>query len=107
MGVTQRRDVESPQGLAAGDPGDEVVHHVGRERAGDLRFDLALRAVVEQRACGVHLRRRMGEVVGQGLVAVGATVRGQVADRLADHALGEVDHVGCCVEVGSAHRSEL
>ena len=63
-----------------------------------------LRAVVEQRSSRLDLGRRVGEVVGQRLVAVGATVGRQVADRLADHALGELDDVGSSVKVRSGHR---
>ena len=87
VGVAQRRGRQTPQLFATAQTGDQVVDHVGRERAGDPCFEVALGAVVEQRSSRLDLRRRVGEVVGERLVAVGATVGGQVADGLADHAL--------------------
>ena len=42
--VAQRGDVEAPHVLTAGQAGDQVVGHVGRERARDARLVVALAA---------------------------------------------------------------
>ena len=106
VSITQRCHVDAPERLTPGEAGDQVVGHVGGERAGDLRLGVALRAVVEQGLGRGHLRRGVSEVVGEGLLPVGATVGSQVADGSADHALGEFDDVGGCVEIGCGHEPQ-
>ena len=51
--------------------GDQVVDHVGGERAGDAALGVALAAVVEQRPRRGRGRRGVGEVVGEDLVGIG------------------------------------
>ena len=59
MRVAHRCRGQSPQILATAQPGDQVVDHVGRERAGDPCFEVALGPVVEQRSCRLDLGRRV------------------------------------------------
>ena len=70
MGGPQGVGAEAPQLLPAGQPADQIVDHVGGERAGDAPLGVALAAVVEQRAGSGRGRCRMREVVGQDLVGV-------------------------------------
>ena len=100
VGVAQGSLLEAPHRLAPAQSGDQVVDHVGRERTRQSRLDIALRAVVEHRPRRGDLRRGVGEVVRQHLVHVGAATGGEMADGLADHAVGEVDGVGGGDEVG-------
>ena len=94
MGVAQRRRLDAPDLLAPGEARDEVVDHVGGEGAGDARLGVALGAVVEQRPGRRRARRGVGEVVRQHLVGVGTAGLVEVADRRADHAVGEGDGLG-------------
>ena len=45
--------LDAPHRLPTGQPGDQVVNHVGGERAGDACLELALGAVVEHRLAAV------------------------------------------------------
>ena len=105
VGVGECVALDAPLFLAAEQLAGEVVEHVGGERTGDLRLDLALRAVVEQRPRRGDAGRGVGDVVGQHLVHVGSAGRGELADGLADDAVGEVDGVGGSRQVGSGDRS--
>ena len=101
MGVRERIALDAPVVLTAEHLGRQFVDHVGGVGAGDLPFDLTLVAVVDQRLRGRDAGRRMGDLVGQHLVFVGAALeRGEPADRLADHPIGEIDGVGGGGEVG-------
>ncbi len=105
VGVRERIAFDTPGVLAAEDLAGQVVEHVGSERARDLRFDLALRAVVEQRPGGGDAGCGVGDVVGQHLVLVGSARGGELTDGLADHTIGKVDGVGGSRQVGSGDRS--
>ena len=107
VGVGERIALDAPGVLAAEDLAGQVVEHVGSERARDLRFDLALRAVVEQRSGGGDAGCGVGDVVGEHLVLVGSARGGELADGLADHTVGEVDGVGGSRQVGSGDRSHV
>ena len=63
-------------------------------------LDVALAAVVEHRPSGLHLGRRVGEVVGEHLVHIGSAVGGEVPHGLADHAAGELDDIGRSGQIG-------
>ena len=99
----QRRDLDPPRGFAAGDAGDQVVHHVGGEGAGDLGLGASLGAVVEQGACRLHLCGSVCQIVGEHLANVGPTVGRQVADPLADDVAGQFDDVGGTGKIGHSN----
>ncbi len=107
----QRSDLDAPRRFAAGDAGDEVVHHVGGEGAGDGGLLRTLCSVVEQRAGGFHLGGGVRQVVGEQLVHIGPAVGGQVANTLADDTAGKVDDVGGSSKIGcgkiGAHGPEV
>ncbi len=94
MSVAQRRRVHAPHLLAAGQPGDQVVDHVGREGAGDRRLGVALGAVVEQGAGGGGRRSSVGEVVGEHLAGVGTAGVVEVADGGGDDLVSQTHGVG-------------
>ena len=107
--------VDAPHRLAADQPGGQVVRRRRRRtrrrawpRPRPCRRSRASPGPVVDRGGGV------GEVVGEHLVLVGAAAGGEVADRPADHVVGELDHVGPATRPGRAagksswfgHRSE-
>ena len=104
----QRIPLGPPVVLAAEDLRRQVVQHVGGVGAGDPRLEVALGAVVEQRACGRHAGRRVGHVVGQHLGGVRPAEFAQPAERLGHDPVGEVDRIGGGGYVGSGeHRLVL
>ena len=68
VGVAQRRDLEAPEVFPAGHLGDQVVHCVGDEGAGEPGLRVALGGVVEHRPGRLDGRRRVGQVVRHHLV---------------------------------------
>ena len=105
MGVGERVTFDAPRLLASEQLRRQLVEHVGGERAGDLRLELALGAVVEQRTSGRHTGSCVREVVGEYLMNIGSTGGSEVPDGLADHAIGEIDGVGGSRKIGSGDRS--
>ena len=95
-GRAQRAALEAPQRPRGRQTvGDQVVHHVGGEGAGEPRLDVALGAVVEQRPGGGDAGCGVGEVVGEHLVRRRVrrlAARWRIA--LADDPVGELDRVG-------------
>jgi hypothetical protein len=98
--------VYAPRVLAPEHPRREVVHRIGHERARDARLDLALGAIVEQRACDLDRGGRVCEVVGQDLVVVDRARRGECTGAGGDGAVGDVDRRGGAGEIGRAHPRE-
>ena len=96
MRLAQRCRLDAPQPLPAGETGDQVVHDVGREGAGDARLDVTLGAIVEQRPRRRRCRRGVGEVVGDDLLGVGTTRLRNVAGSGGDHAVDEGEGFGRC-----------
>lgn len=103
MRLAQWGRIKAPQALTAAQPGDQIVDHVGGEGTGDPRFDVTLAAVVEQRSCRFHLGCGVGQVVGEGLVGIGAPAVTEVADCCADNSLSEIDDIGGGVQIGNGH----
>ena len=86
--------VDAPQLLAPGEPGDQVVDHVGGERARQPGLDVALGAVVEQRPGRCRPGRRRGR--GRRPTPAGRRARRCAArwrTARADDAVGQLDRV--------------
>ena len=94
MCVAQGCLLEAPHRFAPAQPRDQIVHHVGRERARQSCLDIALRAIVQHRPRRSHLGRGMGKIVRKHLMHVRPATGCKVPHRLAHHTLGDVDRVG-------------
>ena len=97
--------IGAPQLLASDQLGDELGDRVGHERAGDSGFDVALGAVVEQRASGLD-GSRVGHVVGEHLVVVDRPGGGERDDPVVYDRAGEIDGGRGGGEVGLSHGPE-
>jgi hypothetical protein len=95
--------LDPPHGLPAEQPAGQLPDGVGDERAGDLGLELAVGAVVEHRASGLHRRRGVGEVVAEHLVLVGAATRLERAGAGIDDPTGEIHGLRRGGEVRGGH----
>ena len=104
MRVAKRVPFDAPVVFAAQDFVGHVVQHVGGVGAADLCFDLAFVAVVDERFRGRNGGCCVGDLVGEHLMNVGAALEcSESSDRLADHAIGEVDGISARRQVRSSN----
>jgi hypothetical protein len=103
----ERVGLEPPLLLPAEHPGHEVVHRVGDERARDPALDLAPSSVVEDGTGELDPRGRVREVVGEHLVVVDRTVRGEQPGGPGHDVVCDVDDRGRALQVGCGHGPRL
>ena len=99
----ERPEIGAPELLPPGDPRQQVVDDVGRESAGNRRFGVALRPVVEHHAGSRRCCGGVGEVVGEDLGDVGPTGAAQRIGARRDRRVGAVDEFARRREVGTRH----
>jgi hypothetical protein len=75
------------------------VDGVGDERAGDTRFDVSLRPIVENGPGILDRRGGVSEIVGDNLIGLDIAVRGQVAEAGVDDRFGRIDGGGASGDV--------
>ena len=104
MRVGKGVSFDAPVVFAAQHFAGHVVQHVGGVGAADLRFDLALVAVVDQRLRRGHGGCSVGDLVGEHLMNVWTTFkRCKSSDGLADHAISEINGISARGQVRSSY----
>ena len=87
--------------------GQQVVHGVGHEGAGQDGLDLTPGAVVERGPGTLDRRGGVCQVVGEDLVLVGPADGRQVPGGGVDGDRGLLDDDGCGVEIGGDHAAQV
>ena len=105
--AVERARLDAPRPLTPEHLGREFGHRVGDERARDACFEVALRAVVEQRASRLDRGGGVGEVVGDDLVVVDRAGGRGGANATVHDALRGVDRRRGRSEVGGSHPADV